>query len=149
MITPLILFFIFFILFFLLTFQGSFSRVLRDSTPRFVGPSVTLYFMGSGPEWADDLCFHTGEISPPPSPPLSSPYPLPPGLHAQNQPLSAKPSISSNPSLEAQIPILRLKSQPWSSNPSLKTQILFSTLKSQRQSSNPSLQALIPALRLK
>ena len=36
-----------------------------------------LLFLGSGPEGADDLCFHTGEISPSPSPsvhPLRSSY---------------------------------------------------------------------------
>ena len=54
-------------------------------------------FLGSGPEGVDDLCFHTyGGFFPPPSPP--SP-PLPP------------PS-DSDPSLKAQIPALRPKSQP-------------------------------------
>ena len=40
--------------------------------------SKCLYypFLGSGPEGADDLCFHTGEISPSPSSPSSS-YPPP------------------------------------------------------------------------
>ena len=52
-----------------------------------------LSFLGSGPEGADDLCFHTGEISP------SPPYPPPP--------LSA----------------LRPKFQPGGLNLSLKTQI--------------------------
>ena len=42
-------------------------------------------FLGSGPEGADDLCFHTGQISPPPPP--SSPY--------------VDPLRSSYPSLEA------------------------------------------------
>ena len=41
-------------------------------------PMAFLWFLGSGPEGADDLCFHTGEISPPPSPsPSPSPYPPP------------------------------------------------------------------------
>ena len=54
---------------------------------------------GSGPEGVDDLCFHTyGEFSPAYSP--------------------------SNASLEAQIPILRPKSQPGGPNPCLKAQIL-------------------------
>ena len=49
---------------------------------------------GSGPEGVDDLCFHTyGGFSPSPSPP--PPPSLPP----------------SNPSLEAQIPVSRPKSQ--------------------------------------
>ena len=55
----------------------------------------------------------------------------------------------SNPSLEAQIPALRLKSQPWGSNPSLEPQIAVSRLKSQSRGSNPNLEAQIPALRLK
>ena len=50
-------------------------------------------FLGSGPEGADDLCFHTGDISPSSSPP-SSMY----------------PPLGQIPSLEAQIPALRLKS---------------------------------------
>ena len=50
---------------------------------------------GSGPEGVDDLCFHTyGGFSPPPPPPPSSPPPPP-----------------SDPSLEAQIPVSRPKSQ--------------------------------------
>ena len=46
-----------------------FSRLLRDSTPRYVGPSVgqlvsqsvggLVPFLGRGPEGVDDLCFHT------------------------------------------------------------------------------------------
>ena len=39
---------------------------------------LTTPLLGSGPEGADDLCFHTGEISPPSSPPpppsLSTPF---------------------------------------------------------------------------
>ena len=48
----------------LLLLNFFFFHVLRDSTPRFVGqlgPSVGQFvpFLGSGPEGADDLCFHT------------------------------------------------------------------------------------------
>ena len=59
-----------------------------------------IFFLGSGPEGADDLCFHTGEISPPSSSPSSS---SPPPL------LSA-----SRPKSQPQGPILafNLKSQP-------------------------------------
>ena len=64
---------------------------------------------GSGPEGADDLCFHTGENSPPSSP---SPPPSP-----------------STP-FKAHILALRLKSQPIGPNPSLEAQILASRLKS-------------------
>ena len=64
-------------------------------------------FLGSGPEGADDLCFHTGEISPFPPP---SQYP-PPSLQAH---ISASRPISQpwgwNPSPEAQIPTSRPKS---------------------------------------
>ena len=42
------------------------SRVLRDSEPHYVGPLVGRSvgwlvgpLLGSGPEGADDLCFHT------------------------------------------------------------------------------------------
>ena len=49
----------------------------------------------------------------------------------------------------AQIPALRLKSQPQSSNPSRETEIPASRFKFQPQSSNPSLEAQIPASRLK
>ena len=48
--------------------------------------------LGSGPEGADDLCFHTGEISPSCSP-------------------SPSPSSPSTP-FEAHILAMRLKSQP-------------------------------------
>ena len=42
-------------------------------------------FLGSGPEGADDLCFHTGENSPPSSsPPPSSPSTPSTSLEAQN-----------------------------------------------------------------
>ena len=60
---------------------------------------------GSGPKGVNDLCFHTyGEISPSPSPPSAySP---------------------SNPSLEAQIPVSRPKSQLLGPNPSLEAQTL-------------------------
>ena len=68
---------------------------------------------GSGPEGVDDLCFHTyGGFSP------SSPPPPPPSLPP------------SNPSLEAQIPVSRPKSQSRGPNPSLKAQILASRPKS-------------------
>ena len=50
-------------------------------------------FLGSGPEGADDLCFHTGEISPPSPPPTSPPRPWDP-----------------NPSFKTQILASRLKS---------------------------------------
>ena len=103
------------------------------SKSRSQGPNPILKpksFLGSGPEGADDLCFHTGEISPPsppPSPPPSSPY----------------------PPLEAQIPASRIKSQPGGSNPSLEDQISACRLKSQPRGSNPSLASQIPASRLK
>ena len=59
---------------------------------------------GSGPKRVDDLCFHTGEFSPPPSPP-----PPPPTSRPISQPQSPYPS------LEAQIPVLRPKSlKAWS-----------------------------------
>ena len=60
---------------------------------------------GSGPEGVDDLCFHTyGGFSPPPP---SSPPPSP------SLPLKSQ-SRGPNSSLEAQIPVLRPKSQPQS-----------------------------------
>ena len=65
---------------------------------------------GSGPKEVHDLCFHTGEISPPAPPPLSPPF-----LKFQ----SGVPYLS----LEAQISISRPKSQPRGPNPSLKAQI--------------------------
>ena len=66
----------------------------------------------SGPEGVNDLCFHTyGGFSP--SPPSSFPTSPPP----------------SNPSLEDQIPVSRLKSQARDPNPSLMAQILASRLK--------------------
>ena len=93
-------------------------------------------FLGSGPEGADDLCFHTGEISPPSStyPPPSRPKSQPPG---------------SNLSLEAQIPALRLKSLPQGSNLSLEAQIPALRFKSLPRGSNLSLVAQIPASKLK
>ena len=72
--------------------------------------------MGSGSEGVDDLCFQIyGKISPPPPSSSSSP-----------------PSLSppSNPSLGAQILVLRPKSQFQGPNPSLEAQILSSRLKS-------------------
>ena len=69
-----------------------------------------LSFLGSGPEGADDLCFHTGEISPQSSP-------------------SSPPASLSTP-FEAHILALRLKSQPIGPNPSLEAQILASRAKS-------------------
>ena len=95
-------------------------------------------FLGSGPEGADDLCFHIGgnfsfssSSVPPPLSKLKSQF------------------GGSNPSLEAHIPISRLKSQTQGSNPSLKAQIPVSRLKSQSWGSYPSLKAQILALRLK
>ena len=55
-------------------------------------------FLGSGPEGANDLCFHTGEISPPSPPPPSSPSTSPPSRQ------------DPNPSLEALILVSRPKS---------------------------------------
>ena len=50
------------------------ARALSDlsSVP---WPMASIHLLGSGPEGADDLCFHTGEISPPSS--SSSSYPPP------------------------------------------------------------------------
>ena len=59
----------------------------------------------SGPEGVDDLCFHTGEFSPPPSSPPSPPPPPPP------------------PHLQAHISALKPISQPWGPNPGLEVQI--------------------------
>ena len=56
---------------------------------------------GSGPEGVDDLCFQTGEFSPSPPPP--SPLPL------TSRPISQP--RGPYPSLKAQIPVLRPKSQ--------------------------------------
>ena len=75
--------------------------MLRDSAPRIVGLSVGRSvgpFLGSGPEGADDLCFHTGEISPP------SPSPSP------SSSTSPPPRQDPNPSLEALILVSRPKS---------------------------------------
>ena len=113
-------------------------------------------FLGSSPEGANVLCFHTGDISPPTPP---SPYP-PPGPNTQNQPLGPKPSpeaqnlaqirrLQPNLSLKAQIPAWRLKSQPRGSNPSLEAQIPASRPKSQPQSLHPSILAYYPVYRLR
>ena len=129
-------------------FFTPFSFFFSFSAPFFSTP----FLLGSGPEGADDLCFHTGEISPSPSPPSPTSPPRGsntsfeaqiPALRLKSQPWS------SNPSLEALIPALWLKPQPWDSNPSLETQIPALRLKSQPQSSNPNLEAQIPTLRLK
>ena len=130
-----------------------FSRVLRDSTPRYVGWSVSRSvgsFLSSGPEGADDLCFHIGgnfviffSVPPPATPCLN------PGLEAQI-PVSGLKSQSqrSNPNIVAQIPISRLKSQSQGSNPSIVAQIPVSRFKSLSHGSNPSLEAQILVLRL-
>ena len=68
-----------------------------------------IWFLGSGPEGVDDLCFHTGEFSPPP--PSSSPP-------STSRPISQP--RGSYPSLEAQIPVLRPKSHLRGPNPSLE-----------------------------
>ena len=84
---------------------------------------IKAALLGSGPEGVDDLCFHTGKISPSPSPPFPSPStplnvePQSPesSLKAQNlaiwpQFLLHRPPLrSSYPSLEAQIQALRPK----------------------------------------
>ena len=85
-------------------------------------PSAAL--LGSDPEGADDLCFHTGEISPPSSSP---------------------PSPSPSTPFEAHILALRLKSQPIGPNPSPEAQILTSSLTSQPQGSHPNFEAQILA----
>ena len=112
-------------------FNQFYVACTRLSNPLLVSPSVcwsvTLCFLGSGPEGADDLCFHTGEIFP------SSP--------------SSSPSTPSNlkSSLEAQNLASRLNYQPWSSNSSLEAQIPASNLKFQLQTSNSSFIPQIPA----
>ena len=69
--------------------------------------SVCLSFLGSGPKGVDDLCFHIyWGFSPPSHPPLKS------------------QSRGPNPSLEAQTPVSRPKTQPQGLNPSLMGQIL-------------------------
>ena len=68
--------------------------------------------LGSGSEGADDLCFHTGEISPPPSPPSpSTPFKAQiPVVRPKSQSRCSKPSHQAeNSSLQAQIPASRLK----------------------------------------
>ena len=84
----------------------------------FPGP-IDLCFLGSGPEGADDLCYHTGELSPSsslpsPSPPSSTPSNFKPqspesSLKAQN-PAMRPNAFSSVPPFEAHILALRLKS---------------------------------------
>jgi len=80
---------------------------------------------GSGPEGADDLCFHTGENSPPSpsSPSSSSPSTPSTSLKAQNlaSRLNCQPQGSYS-SFEPQIPASRLEFQPRRSNSSLKAQ---------------------------
>ena len=90
---------------------------------------------GSGPEGGDDLCFHTGEISPPPPSP-----PSPPSVH---------PLQSSYPSCEAQILVSRSKFLLQGPNSSLEAQISASRLKSQPQGPNISLDDQISTLRPK
>merc|ERR1712105_324719 len=87
-------------------------------------------FLGSGPEGADDLCFHICRnfssfffffFVPPPQ--IPGPY----------------------LSLKTQIPAWRLKSQPGGSNSSLEAQIPAWRLKFQPRGSNSNLEAQIPA----
>ena len=130
-------------------------------------------FLGSGPEGADDLCFHTGRnfllllllllllfllLCPPPLASKLKSQPqaqitvssLNPRLRAQIPTLWLKSQLHrSYSNLLAQIPALKLKSQPWGSNLSLQAKIPASRLKSQPWGSNPSLKAQIPALKLK
>ena len=100
--------------------------------------SCTSWFLGSGPEEVNGLCFHTGEISPPPPPPfhMHLPPPWPP------------PLWDSKLSLKAQIPALRLISQPQSSNPKLEVQISASKLKLQLCCFSFSFEAQISAPKL-
>ena len=66
----------------------------------------------------------------------------PPSLVAQipaSRPKSQPQGL--NPSLEAQIPVLRLKSWPWGANPMLKPQIPCSSPKSHHLGPNPRLEA--------
>ena len=97
--------------------QGMFfSRVLRDSTPRYVGRSVgrLLPFWAAAPKGSMTYAF----------------------THKENflllllLLLLLRPLPPSNPSLEAQIPVSRSKSQSQGPNPSLKAQILASRPKS-------------------
>ena len=96
---------------------------VRRSVDRLVDPSVGR----SVPFWGSGLCFHTGIFS---SFFSSSSYVRPSQLKSKPQ--------GPNPSLEAQIPVSRPKSQPWGSFPS-------SRLKSHPQGPNPTHEAQIPA----
>ena len=111
------------------------SRVLRDSTPRYLGPLVGWSVgrlvgqsVGRSPFWAAA-----------PKGPMT--YAFTQGkflLHFQCTP----------PRFKAHIPGLRLKSHAQGSNTRLKAQIPGSRLKSQARGSNPRLEAQIPATRL-
>ena len=115
-------------------------------------------FLGSGPEGADDLCFHTwgnfsfssfffssfSSVPPPrlkPQSPNSSPE-----VHF---PITLLGPLDPNPSLKAQIPSPKPKFKAQGPNLSLNLQIPMLRLKSQSQGSNPSLEAQVPVLRLK
>ena len=97
---------------------------------------ISRCFLGSGPEGADDLCFHTwgnfssfssfssSSVPPPASRPKSWPWGPNPSLETQI--LAWRPKSQPwdpNHSLEAQNPALGLKTQPWGPNPGPKTQI--------------------------
>ena len=114
--------------------------------------SSQFLLLGSGPEGADDLCFHAGEIFPSPSSPSppSTPSNLKSSLKAQNlaSRLNYQP-WSSNSSLEAQIPASNLKFQPQSLESSLKAQNWASKPRIQPQGSKLSLKAQNPTSRLK
>ena len=113
--------------------------------------SSQFLLLGSGPEGADDLCFHAGEIFPSPSSPSppSTPSNLKSSLKAQNlaSRLNYQP-WSSNSSLEAQIPASNLKFQPQSLESSLKAQNWASKPRIQPQGSKSGHAAPIPASRL-
>ena len=109
-------------------FSCIFSRVLRDSTPRYVGRSVGWLvgpLLGSGQE-ADNLYFHRyREFSSPSSPsPPSHPPQSPasrPKIQSRGPNSSLEAQISASrpkSSLEVPIPAWRLQSQPGGSNPS-------------------------------
>ena len=120
-----------------------FCCVLRDSTPRYVAPSVGRWLvgrsvdwliaplLGSGPKGVDDLCFDTyGGLSP------SSPSTSPPQIPVSRPKFQ---SLGSNPSLEA---------QPKGPNSSLKVQILALRPRFLSWSPITSLEAEMWALRL-